>query len=165
VSGTESEFDADTRWAITWFEEVGLGEGAYGQAEQLSKSRNTSIAGLVEAGVIAQRSGKVRLSSREELPEDWSPDRDSRLTVWETTQHLIKRLESDGEERAARLVAELGPAKSEVAKDLAYRLFLVCDRKGWAKDAASYNGLVTSWPELQRLARMADAQNEQGRLL
>lgn len=165
VSGTESEFDADTRWAITWFEEVGLGEGAYGQAEQLSKSRNTSIAGLVEAGVIAQRSGKVRLSSREELPEDWSPDRDSRLTVWETAQHLIKRLESDGEERAARLVAELGPAKSEVAKDLAYRLFLVCDRKGWAKEAASYNGLVTSWPELQRLARMADAQNEQGRLL
>lgn len=165
VSGSESEFDADTRWAITWFEEFGLGEGPYGQAEQLSKSRNTSVAGLAEAGLIAQRSGKVRLSGRDELPTDWSPVADSRLTVWETTQHLIRRVELDGEERAARLLAELGSSQAEVAKDLAYRLFLVCDRKGWAKEAASYNGLVTAWPELQRLAGAAEGSVEQGRLL
>lgn len=165
VSGTESEFDADTRWAITWFEEFGQGEGPYGQAEQLSKSRNTSVAGLAEAGLVLQRSGKVRLVGRDELTDEWSPGLDDRLTVWEAAQHLIKRLELDGEERAAHLLAELGSSPAESAKDLAYRLFLVCDRKGWAKEAASYNGLVASWPELQRLAGSASESGEQGRLL
>jgi putative DNA methylase len=165
VSGTESEFDADTRWAITWFEEFGLGEGPYGQAEQLSKSRNTSVVGLAQAGLIAQRASKVRLVAREELPAEWFPDLDDRLTVWEMTQHLIRRLEFDGEERAARLLVDVGSSRAELAKDLAYRLFLVCDRKGWAKEAASYNGLVTSWPELQRLAGSADTSGDQGQLL
>ncbi len=165
MSGTESSFDADTRWAVTWFEEIGLGEGAYGQAEQLSKSRNTSIAGLVEAGVVVQGAGKVRLSSRDELPLLWSPGSDSRLTVWECTQHMIKRLESDGEQRAADLLRELGSERAEAAKDLAYRLFLICDRKGWAKEASALNGLVSAWPELQRLASSSGISQAQGQLL
>lgn len=165
VSGTESEFDAETRWAITWFEEVGHGDGPFGQAEQLSKSRNTSIAGLVEAGIVLLRSGKVRLCGRDELPDGWSPDEDDRLTVWESTQHLIRRLEGDGEGSAASLLAELGSTRGEAAKDLAYRLFLVCDRKGWAKEATAYNGLVTAWPELQRLSTSTDSTSKQGKLL
>jgi len=164
ITGSESSFDSDTRWAVTWFEEFGLNDGPFGQAEQLSKSRNTSIAGLVDAGVALQRAGKVRLSGRDELPSGWSPLTDNRLTVWESTQHLIKRLEEDGEGSAARLLAELGSERGEMAKELAYRLFLVSDRKGWAKEANSYNGLVTVWPELLRLAAGSGGA-EQGQLL
>lgn len=154
IAGTDADFDADTRWATTWFEDCGMNEGDFGRAEQLSKSRNTSVEGLAKAGIIGQRPGKVRLVPREELPADWDPTSDDRMTVWEITQHLIRRLEHDGEEAAAALLRQVGSGLGETAKELAYRLYLICDRKGWAKEATSYNGLVTAWPELTRLAAL-----------
>ena len=152
VAGSDADFDADTRWATTWFEDCAMGEGDFGRAEQLSKSRNTSVSGLAHAGIIAQRPGKVRLVAREELAGDWNPSSDVRLTVWEITQHLIRRLETDGEGAAAVLLRQVGSGLGETAKELAYRLYLISDRKGWAKEATSYNALVAAWPELTRLA-------------
>jgi putative DNA methylase len=148
----EGEFDSDTRWALAWFEQCGMDEGPFGDAETLSKAKNTAINGLVEAGVIMAKSGKVRLVKREELSDDWNPATDNRLTVWEMTQHLIRRLNQHGETGAADLVRELGSV-SEVARDLAYRLYSTCERKKWAQDALAYNGLVVSWPEVSRMAR------------
>ncbi len=152
IAGTDSDFDGDTRWAVTWFEDCGMGEGDFGRAEQLSKSRNTSVPGLAEAGIVTQRPSKVRLTAREELSADWDPRADKRLTVWEVTQHLIRRFETGGESAAAGLLIEVGSGLGETAKELAYRLYLICDRKGWAKEAVSYNALVAAWPELTRLA-------------
>ena len=154
IAGTDADFDADTRWATTWFEDCGMNEGDFGRAEQLSKSRNTSVEGLARAGIIGQRPGKVWLVPREELSADWDPAADARMTVWEITQHLIRRLEHDGEAAAAALLRQVGSGLGEAAKELAYRLYLICDRKGWAKEAISYNGLVTAWPELTRLAAL-----------
>lgn len=148
----EGDFDADTRWALFWFEQFGFDGGEYGIAEQLSKTKNTSVAGLVEAGIIASKAGKVRLLKPAELPNDWDPDTDRRLTVWEMVHHLIRLLEGDGEVAAAKIVAKLG-TKAEFARELAYRLYALCDRKKRAPLAGSYNGLVQSWPELSRLAR------------
>jgi len=96
----------------------------------------------------------VRLLKRTELPEDWDPKTDTRLTVWEATQHLIKRLETNGEQAAADLVRNLD-RKAEAARDLAYRLYTTCERKGWAEEARAYNGLVIAWPELMNLASNA----------
>ena len=79
----EGDFDADSRWALTWFAQSGFGEGEYGVAEQLSKSKNTSVAGMVEAGILESKRGKVRLLRPEELPDDWDPATDPRLTAWE----------------------------------------------------------------------------------
>ena len=107
--------------------------------------------GIVEAGVLHSAAGKVRLLKREELPDDWEPETDTRLTVWECTQHMIKRLETGGEMAAAELLSRLGE-RAEPARDLAYRLFQTCERKGWAEEARAYNGLVMAWPELARLA-------------
>lgn len=154
IAGTDADFDADTRWATTWFEDCGMNEGDFGRAEQLSKSRNTSVEGLARAGIIGQRPGRVWLVPREELPADWDPAADARMTVWEITQHLIRRLEHDGEAAAAALLRQVGSGLGETAKELAYRLYLICDRKGWSKEAISYNGLVTAWPELTRLAAL-----------
>jgi putative DNA methylase len=148
----EGDFDADSRWAITWFEQMGFDVGDYGTAEQLSKSKNTSISGMVDASIVVSKGGKVRLLKPDELPEDWDPATDPRLTVWETTHQLIRALTSGGEGAAAALVAKLG-SKAEVARELAYRLYTVCERKKRAAEALSYNALVQSWPEVIRLAR------------
>ena len=121
----ESDFDADSRWALTWFEQHGFKEGEYGVAEQLSKAKNTSVDGLVRAGIVESRRGKVRILKPEELDPEWDPSTDSRLTVWEMTQHLIRSL-STSEQTAAQLAAKLG-SQAEAARDLAYRLY-TCQR-------------------------------------
>ena len=86
----EGEFDADTRWAVAWFEQYGVEAGDFGVAETLSKAKNTSVQGLVDAGVVKSRSGTVQLLSRDELPADWDPIADQRLTEWEATHYLIR---------------------------------------------------------------------------
>ena len=157
----EGDFDSDSRWALAWFEQYGFDAGDYGVAETLSKAKNTSVAGMVEAGILHSGAGKVRLLRPEELPSDWDPARDDRLTAWETVHHVIRVLES-GEEAAAELVRKLG-GFAEVARELCYRLYTVCERKKRAAEALAYNGLVQSWPEVSRLAR-SDATPEQAEL-
>jgi putative DNA methylase len=148
----EGDFDADTRWALAWFEQMGFAEGEFGVAEQLSKSKNTAVSGLVEAGIIFSGKGKVRLLKPAELPADWDPSTDTRLTVWESVHHLIRVLEAGGESAAATLVAKLG-SQAEIARELCYRLYTLCERKKRANEAMAYNALVQSWPEIVRLAR------------
>jgi putative DNA methylase len=157
----EGDFDANSRWALTWFEQSGFAEGEYGVAEQLSKSKNTSVAGMVEAGIVYSSRGKVRLLKPAELLEDWNPATDKRLSVWKITHHMIRVLESGGESAAAELVAELG-SQAEVARELAYRLYTLCERKKRAQEALSYNAIVQSLPEITRLAReTAKPQSQQ----
>ena len=154
----EGDFDADTRWALAWFEQSGFDDGEYGIAETLSKAKNTSVGGLVEAGILASKGGKVRLLKPEELPDDWNPATDPRLTAWEMVHHLIRVLESGGESAAAEMAASLGAA-AETARELCYRLYTLCERSKRAAEALSYNALVQSWPEIARLAREERAQD------
>ncbi len=148
----EGDFDSDSRWALTWFEQSGFAEGEFGVAEQLSKSKNTSVPGMVDAGILSSKRGKVRLLRPQELPADWDPATDTRLNAWEIVHHLIRVLATGGEGAAGELVAKLG-AKAEIARELAYRLYTLCERKKRAVEALAYNGLVQSWPELTRIAR------------
>jgi len=147
LSEQESEFDPDTRWALAWFEQHQFDEGAYGEAEVLATAKALSISHLAEAGILHSRAGKVRLLRREELPEDWDPATIARLTVWEVTQHLIRRLDQKGEKDTANLKAKIG-GMAEIARDLAYRLYTLCERKGWADEAGYYNSLVVAWPSM-----------------
>jgi putative DNA methylase len=156
LSEQEGDFDGDTRWALAWFEESGVNPGPYGKAETLSKAKNTSIAGLVHAGFLESKAGKVRLLARMELAGTWDPAADTRLTVWEVTQHLILALETGGEPKAAELLRRVG-GLGETAKELAYRLYVICERKKWASEALAYNALVVAWPEITRLASGAPA--------
>ena len=158
----EGDFDADSRWALAWFEQHGFDAGDYGIAETLSKAKNTSVEGMVQAGILRSQSGNVRLLRPRELPSGWDPVDDDRLTAWEAVHHLIRVLDQGGEGAAAALVRRLG-GLSEVARDLCYRLYTVCERKKRAAEALAYNGLVQSWPEISRLARMK-AQPEQTEL-
>jgi putative DNA methylase len=155
----EGDFDADSRWALAWFEQSGFTEGEYGVAETLSKAKNTSVAGMVKDGILISKGGKVRLLRPDELPDDWSPEQDKRITAWETVHQLIRTLEAGGEGAAAILVAGL-KSKAEITRELAYRLYTLCERKKRTSEALSYNGLVQSWPEISRLAREGDRLRE-----
>ena len=150
----EADFDSDTRWAVAWFEQFGMNPGPFGVAETLSKAKNTAINGLVAAGILESKAGKVRLLDRSDLSDSWDPAADMRLTVWEVAQHLISALESGGENEAAGLLRRIG-GLGESARELAYRLYVICERKKWAKEALAYNALVVAWPEISRLAASA----------
>ena len=157
----EDEFDNDTRWAVAWYEQYGFEEGDFGEAELLSKAKVTSVNGLVEAGIVASRGGRVRLLRPDELPSDWNPVTDRRFTIWEATHHLLRLYwhEKAGEEATAALLHRLG-TQGELARELAYRLFDIAEKKGRSQDAQAYNALVMGWSELSRLAREIPASQQ-----
>jgi putative DNA methylase len=148
----EGDFDVDSRWSLTWFDQYAFGEGPYGEAEVLATAKANSIPGLVESGILTSRAGKVRLLAPDELPVDWDPEDDRRTNMWEMLHHLIRVFEHAGETAAAQLLGKYG-SKADVVRELAYRLYTACERKKRAKEAGSYNGLVQSWPEIARLAK------------
>ncbi len=150
----ESDFDPETRWAIQWFSQFFGQVGPYGTAEQLSVSMNVSVSGMVASGILESGGGKVRLLRRDELPSDWDPRTDSRTPVWEVTQHLVKRLEEQGEMVAGTLLAQLG-GLGEQARMLAYRLYTICEETQPTL-AGPYNALVGSWSEIQIQARQSE---------
>ena len=156
----EGEFDAYTRWAVAWFEQYGVQEGPYGVAETLSKAKNTSVQGLAEAGIVKSRAGSVQLLGRNDLPADWDPAKEKHLTAWEATQQLIQALDTKGESGAADLLRQLGGDYGDKARDLAYRLYSICERKKWAHEALAYNSLVVAWPELIRLANQTAPEGQ-----
>lgn len=145
----DSEHDRDTGWAVSWFEQYGMNEAEYGRAETLATARAVSVDGLREAGLIQSGRGRVQLIKRADLPPDWDPARDRRVTDWEIVQYLIRALETGGRDAAAALKRRLG-SRAEIAKDLAYRLYTICERKGWAQEALAYNSLVVEWPAISK---------------
>jgi putative DNA methylase len=164
LSQDEGDLDADSRFALTFFESFGYSERDFGDAEGLAKARNLSVEGVARAGILRSVAGKVQLLQRSELPNDWDPSKDRRLCVWEATQQLIKRLEASGEDSAAALLHQLKTLSSYGdlpgnCRALAYRLYNHCEKTKQAEEARSYNGLVIVWPILeQKAAAIASSQ-------
>ena len=150
LSEQEGDFDADSRWALAWYEQFGFATGDYGVAEQLSKSKNTSVAGMVSAGILESKAGKVRLLRPVELDASWDPAADRRRPAWQAVHQLIQAADR-GEAALADLIRKLGP-EADVARELAYRLYVLSERKKRTTEALWYNGLVQSWTEAVRLA-------------
>ena len=152
LGGIQGEFDPDTRFAITWFEQNGLKAGDYGTANSIAQARGVSVESVRHAGIVEGQAGKVRILSRDELDETWDPAADGHLTVWEACQHLVRALENEGEASAALLLKKLGSEMAEAVKDLAYCLYGICEKRSDAKEATSYNALIAVWTELTRQA-------------
>jgi putative DNA methylase len=153
LNDLHGDFDPDTRFTATWFEQHGAGKGDYGAADNLARARGISVESVKHAGIIESSAGTVRILKRNELDPDWDPETDDHLTIWEGCQYLIRALENDGEYAAAELLKKLGGDKAEMIKDLAYYLYDVCANKRQdAKEATAYNGLIAVWPELTRQA-------------
>lgn len=148
------ELDKDTRWAVQWFGEDRFNWGEAGKANLLANAQATAVNGLVAAGILEVQGNRVRLISPEQLPADWDPETDRRLTVWEMTHHLMRiyYYQKKGDAVTADLLRKLG-TKADVARDLAYKLFTVCEKNKWSAEAQGYNALVLGWPDLVRLAQ------------
>jgi putative DNA methylase len=163
----EGEFDMETRWCVKWFEQFQWERGRFGDAETLSKAYNTSVRGLEEAGVTASGDSRVWLLKPSELPEAYDPLTDRRLSAWEAAMHLSRILEGTGRVSGVDAAGELlhrfrlrGGVDEDSVKDLAYLLYHVCERRGWAESGRRFNNLVGSWPDLQTAARAAQKRND-----
>ena len=156
----EGDLDPDTRFCIAWFEQYGMRAAAFGEADVLARAKNSSVEGIAESGILQANAGKVCLLSRDEYPDDWEPTSDSHLNTWKCTQYLIRALDQGGEIEAARLVNQLSGGQSEGARELAYRLYAICERKGWAQEAVAYNTLVTSWSYIQSATTSSEAASQ-----
>lgn len=150
----EDDFDHDTQFCLAWFDQQGWATAKFGDADVLARAKGTSVPGLVESGVVASSAGSLRLMRWAELAKDWSPEQDARIPVWESLHQLIRALNQDGETAAGGLLARM-PERAEPMRALAYRLYTLCERKGWAEDARAYNELVTAWASIEQAS--ADA--------
>ena len=159
----EDDFDHDTQFCLHWFENFGWATGKFGDANTLAQAKGTAVAALVTAGVLDSSKGDARLLKWSEMPSDWSPETDARLPVWEALHQLIRALNQDGESSAGSLLARM-PARAEPIRALAYRLYTLCERKGWAEEARAYNELVTAWSAIEQAAGEAGVLGSQGQL-
>ena len=154
----EDDFDADTQFCLHWFEQHGWTESVFGEADVLARSKSTSVDAMKEAGVLQSGSGKVRLFKWAEYPTDWDPRTDTRTPVWEALHQLIRALKQGGESASGALLAALAAlgGKAEAVRQLAYRLYTLCERLGQAEDARAYNELITSWTGIESAASIAN---------
>ncbi len=156
LNDLQGEFDQETRFALTWFEQHGHHEADYGIADNLARARGVSVEGVKQAGIVESAAGHVRILKRSELDPEWSPAADRHLTIWECCQHLIRVLDSDGELEAAQLLKAMGSEKAERVRDLAYTLYDLCaNKRQEAREATAYNGLIAVWTDLTALAAAA----------
>lgn len=149
----QGDFDQETRFAISWFEQHGMKAGDYGSADNLARARGIAVESVKHAGVVESAAGKVRLLGREELDDKWDPTEDRHLTIWECLQHLVKLHEENGIAFAtAALFKQIGN-QADAVKDLAYCLYdIAANKRKDAKEATAYNALIADWTELSREA-------------
>ena len=161
----DANFDPETQVALAWFATYGFDTRGSGELIGLANAKNIPLGALFSSGVFTDLHGKAALTSRADLPADWSPATDATLTIWECVQHTARVLNAPdgGGEAAARLVAQMGP-KAADARALAYRLYEICSQKGWAGEALVYNELAQEWARLEDIAinmRFARAHDDQ----
>ena len=155
----DSDLDRDSRFCVELYTQSAFNDIRFGDADTLARAKNTSVSALVSRGVLYAQKGVVHLLGRDEIPEDVKPTEDM---VWLMTQHLTRGMETGGIEACAKIIAPIFGSIAEKAKDLAYRLYTIAERKGWAQEAYAYNSLVVSWPDIQsRAAQMKAVQAEQ----
>lgn len=159
----EDDFDPDTQFCLRWFEQNGWTAGRFGDADTLSRAKGTSVDGVKSAGVVDSGGGAVRLLKWSEYDRKWDPRTDARNPVWETLHHLVRALKQDGESGAGQLLAAVKD-KGEPARQLAYRLYTLCERQGWSEEARVYNEIITSWSGIEAAASMAPTEPVQGKL-
>ena len=151
----DGELDRDSRFCVDLFSQYAFNEIKFGEADVLARAKNTSVEKLAKRGILYAQKGMVRLLTREEIPE--KVDSQEQI-IWLLTQQLTRAIETGGIVAAAKIIADMFSSNAENAKALAYRLFTIAERKGWAGEAYAYNSLVIAWPDIQSKAAELKAQ-------
>ena len=147
----DDDFDPDTQFCLRWFEQHRWEAGQFGEADVLARAKGTSVEGVKQSGVISASSGKVQLVRPAEYPADWDPATDQRLPIWEALHQLIRIFRTDGESASGRVLSQI-ESKAEPVRQLAYRLYTLCERAGLPEEARAYNELITSWSGIESAA-------------
>lgn len=151
-------FDSDTQFCVTWFQSHGWNAYEFGEAETLAKAKRLSVEGLKESGVITAGGGIVQLIHWRNLPADWNPSKDFRVSIWEAAHQLIRALETEGENAAGALLSQL-QEKSGNVRLFCNHMFALCERNGLAEDAKVYNDLSVSWDSIVAKANEYEQNN------
>lgn len=155
----DGELDQNSRFCVDLYMQNAFNDIKFGDADTLARAKNTSVAALAAKGVLYAQKGSVHLLTREELPEKVDEREE---TIWLLCQQLTQAMATGGVAACAQIVVNMMGSNAERAKDLAYRLYTVAERKGWAQEAYAYNALVIAWPEIQsRAAELQAYQPEQ----
>ena len=150
----ESDLDSDTRFAVRWYRQYGWQADSSGIADQLARSSDTSLAELQRGGIFEAKGGKARLLSPTQLNEVWDPAADEHVSVWEATVRLAAVLAKDGVDKVAELLPAVGEKVSlDAVKELGFLLFHEAEKNKDTDDAILFNGLVSSWGDLNEQAR------------
>lgn len=154
LSEQEGDFDSDTRFCVTWFRQYQWDESDSGTADVLARATNTSVDGLQRGGVFKAVAGKARLIRPADLADTWDPAKDDRISIWEVVVRLAKALDEQGAAAASTLLSGAGQRVDlDTANELAYLLYNICEHQGWTQSALLFNGLGTSWNDLESAAR------------
>ena len=154
----ESDLDSDTRFAVRWYRQYGWDADSSGIADQLARSSDTSLAELQRGGIFEAKGGKARLLSPTQLNEGWDPAADEHVSVWEATVRLAAVLAKDGVDKVAELLPAVGEKVSlDAVKELGFLLFHEAEKNKDTDDAILFNGLVSSWGDLNEQARQIAA--------
>jgi putative DNA methylase len=154
LSEQEGDFDATTRFAISWYRQHGYAAGLFGAADNMARARNTSVATMARAGILTSRGGKVVLLTPGALPIDYDPVADLSISAWEVLHHAIRLLEAEGVTTAGAFQAQVaGRVDQALVKELAYLLYSIANDKKWAPDALAFNNIATSWGDLVDASR------------
>jgi putative DNA methylase len=155
----DSDIDSESRFCVDLFSQFAFNEISFGDANTLATAKNTSVAIMVSHGILYAQKGKVHLVERAELPEKIDEHESG---IWLLCQQLSFKMEKEGVEGCATAIANMFGSNAERAKDLAYRLYTIAERKRWAQEAYVYNALVVAWPEIQsRAAELKATKPEQ----
>ena len=147
--------DAASRFCVDLYTQCAYNNIKYGEAEILANAKSTSIPMMASHGVLYAKAGIVHLVERADLPEKVDS---SERTVWMLTQQLTRAMANGGIEACAQIVYDIFGSNAESAKDLAYRLYTIAERKGWAEEGYAYNALVVAWPDIQSSAAAMKAE-------
>jgi putative DNA methylase len=160
------DFDKDTQFCLSWFEQHHWEVGQFGEANTLAQAKGTSVDGVKAAGVIESGGGKVRLFRWKELDANWDPAKDPRIPIWQVLHQMILSYQTGGDSAAAKIYAHPKTASlTEAARQLAYRLYTLCERANMAEDARAYNEVVTGWTGIESAAtKVADKRSYQPNL-
>lgn len=141
--------DAASRFCVDLYTQCAYNNIKYGEAEILANAKSTSIPMMAAHGVLYAKAGVVHLMERSELPTAVDSNES---TVWLLTQQLTHAMATGGIEACAKIVWGIFGSGAESAKDLAYRLYTIAERKGWTEEGYAYNALVVAWPDIQSRA-------------
>ena len=157
-NGQSLQLDEASQFCVDLFRQCAFNELDFGSANTLAQSKNTSVAKLQEMQTVIALRGRVRLRDRDEMPAldanenlngDWIDALIKADCAWLWLQSLVLVFDKKGWTGSGQLLSKYD-GNLEALKNLAYRLYDICEKKSWSKEGTFYNDVVNDWSEIEK---------------